>query len=816
MGGGRYRALLLAGPLLLLLAWVAYPLARGSETLYLRDVLNAHFPMKQAQAEALRQGYVPEIDPCRAGGQPLAGNPNAVPFYPDNVLYLWRPALWALNAHFWLHLLLAPFAFYWLVRAWGLAREPAWAAAVLWTASGFFLSHLAFYNLIAGVTLAPAFAGAALDLAAEGRRRRWTAPALALLWALLLLAGDPLMAALGLFLAGTAVALRAWAGRRGWYPGEDPAGATRVETSRPALGRPFWLLAAAALACGTLLAAPQIIEFLRILPLSFRGYWGYRPGVSTVASWDPRQILEWLLPFAYGRPDLHGLGRFWGERFYTGVPAYYFTLYPGLAALALVAAAGRPRTPAARWAWAMALFGLFFALGRFNPLATGLFRLAGGGALRYPVKFWLPVAAGAALLGGIGFGRLLAGPGRRAFAWTLAFLSLVLTGLLLHLAVQPAVAESWLRRLIPATFPDPFVTNERLRWSGLCLASLLLLAALALAARLLRSRPLAGGSLLLALHSLTQILLLRPAFPMDATLPYLTPPPALAEVPRNLPVVHGAFAQLFGPSNLTRGDFPGPTMQWVERRAFFELYPFTGPLWQRRYELNVSPEGLDSFLTRVSQGAIKGADDAARVRLLAAWGVGRLLLDRPLAEGTPGADLLAAIPSSGQHLYIYAIPSRSPAIFLARRVLPAPHLNAAYSLLADPHFDPSTDAVVPGEGPSREGPGGRVRLLAQGPEALHLEVDSPAGGLLVLQRSHLPLWKATLDGRPIPIQVANLQRMGVEVPPGRHQVQLRIDRRPLRLSFAGTAAGLLGLVVLLTYAAAHARPVRRPPPPAHP
>src|SRR4029079_6982855 len=109
MGGGRGRALLLVGPLLLLLAWVAYPLARGSETLYLRDVLNAHFPMKQAQAEALRAGYVPEIDPYRAGGQPLAGNPNAVPFYPDNILYLWRPALWALNAHFWLHLPLPPF-----------------------------------------------------------------------------------------------------------------------------------------------------------------------------------------------------------------------------------------------------------------------------------------------------------------------------------------------------------------------------------------------------------------------------------------------------------------------------------------------------------------------------------------------------------------------------------------------------------------------------------------------------------------------------------------------------------------------------------
>ena len=86
---GRWRAALLyAGPLLLLLAVAVLPLVRGSETLILRDVLNSHFPMKWSQAEALRSGTFPLIDPYRAGGQPIAGNLNAVPFYPDNVLYL--------------------------------------------------------------------------------------------------------------------------------------------------------------------------------------------------------------------------------------------------------------------------------------------------------------------------------------------------------------------------------------------------------------------------------------------------------------------------------------------------------------------------------------------------------------------------------------------------------------------------------------------------------------------------------------------------------------------------------------------------------
>jgi hypothetical protein len=229
-------------PLFLLLAWIALPLARGIETLYMRDVLNAHLAMKWSQARALRQGYFPLLDPYRGGGQPLAGNPNAVPFYPTNALYLWASPFWALNAHFWIHLLLAPFAFSWLARRWGLAREAAWAAAVCYTVSGFYLSHLSFYNLIAGATLAPALVAACLGfagaraLAAEGAvvgrggrgagpRRALYAPAIAALWALLLVSGDPLMAALAGCLAAAAL-LPGW---KSWAWRGPPASAAVAE-----------------------------------------------------------------------------------------------------------------------------------------------------------------------------------------------------------------------------------------------------------------------------------------------------------------------------------------------------------------------------------------------------------------------------------------------------------------------------------------------------------------------------------------------------------------------------------------------------------
>ncbi|HVT57362.1 MAG TPA: hypothetical protein VHR45_03095 [Thermoanaerobaculia bacterium] len=791
-------------PLLLALGAIALPLLRGAETLFLRDVLNTHLEMKWAQAWALHRGYFPILDPFRAGGQPLAGNPDAVPFYPTNLLYLWSSPFWALNAHFWIHLLLAPFAFFWLARRWGLAREPAWVAAACYAASGFYLSHLSFYNLIAGATLTPALIAACLALGqppVSGRRVvAPMAPIIALLWALLLLGGDPMMAGLAALLAGSALlAQGVW--RR-----------PPVDGTRPA----FRLLAqlAAAFGCGTLVALPQIVEFLRILPVSFRGFYGYSPLVATVASWDPRQAAEWLIPFLFGRLDLLGGGSFWGSRFYTDTPPYYPALYPGFLALALVAAGGRPRGRMAWWSWGAIAAGIFCSLGRFNPLLSWLFSLGGHNSLRYPVKFWMPVAVGAALCCGEGFARMfgeggavgavgevgdVGDVGYRA-AWrrwflVLAAVACLLGSLALFLAFFPDRARLVLRWLIPQEKTALFVAAERLRWLDLCRQSLAVVAALGLLAALARLRPRLAG-LLVAAHALTQVLLLRPLYPTDAIAPYRVPPPALAYLPPGLTVVNPDFNYLFGPSRLKSGRFPAPLALWFERRAFYELYPFTGPLWGRRYELNEGPEGLDSFLTRMAQGAVKGVKDEQRLRLLATWGIGRLVIDRPLEPPAAGARLLAALPSFGQELYIYEVLGRAPEVFLARRILPAPHLNAAAIYLGASGFDRGGDVIIPGSGPPRPAGGGTARVLRRGPESLEVEVEVGRGGSVLAVQRALLLYRATVDGAPASVVAANLHHTGVEVPAGRHRVRLWVDRTRFHRALGAAALGLALLPAL--------------------
>lgn len=818
----RRFVLFYIAPTLVLLVAVTVPLIRGTETLYHRDLLQAHFGLKTAQTRAWAAGYVPEIDVYRAGGQPLAGNPNSVPFYPDNLLYLVAPLLWALDAHLWLHWLIAPLAAFWLGRAWGLSREASWAVGVAYGLSGFFVSHLAFYNLIAGAALTPALVAACLRVqeigsretgspetgeGAKGSRRfGWLLAAVGGLWALLILSGDPFMALLAFVLTASAVWVRAGTLRPRALLRRVPVGPLAV-----------------AFTGGTLLAAPQWVEFLRILPLSFRGHFGYGGGAGVIESFDPRQMLEWFLPLCFGRPDRVKLAGFWGWDLYTGFPPYYYSLYPGLLALALLVSSGRPRSRGAGWAWGSIVFGLFFSLGGFNPGAAWLFE---HGWLRYPVKFWMPVALGASLLCGLGYGRVFTDGRRRRFALALAGLFALYLLVLGVLQIASGPSTAFLRALIPERYSDRFVANELLRWSGLALFSVLLVILAALAFRGLRRRPRVAGAAILLLHVASQLVFLAPIRATDATLPYLTPPPALAHVPRDARVVHGSYVGLFGPESFEVVDSPGPDTYWYTRRTFYELYPTTGPLWGRRYQLNVSPEGLDGFVTEIARSALSSRTDGdlERLRLLRAWGVDVLLVGRELE---PEARRLVAgsreVPGFGTRQWVIDLAEPAPEVFFAGRVETVPHINAAVDRLTAGDFDPQRAVVIPGEEEERvegqegvgaasieararvieDGLGGTARFVTVGPESFEVEVDARSTGVLVVQRAHLDIWRATVTGErrdgeasedeEVGILPANIHRLGVELEPGRYRVRFWIDRRPLAFS---AVLALLGIVLL--------------------
>src|SRR5438552_7013123 len=141
---------------------------------FFRDNFSTHYPIKVISAHIFRVGEIPYWNFYDGGGQPLAGNPNTLTFYPDNFLYLILPAHVAFNLHFLIHIMLG-----WLAMR-GLTRSPF--AAWMWVLSGMAISAMSFYSLITAVALVPfAF------LSTERR----SAAQIGLAFGLMALAGEP-------------------------------------------------------------------------------------------------------------------------------------------------------------------------------------------------------------------------------------------------------------------------------------------------------------------------------------------------------------------------------------------------------------------------------------------------------------------------------------------------------------------------------------------------------------------------------------------------------------------------------------------------
>ncbi len=343
---------------------------------FFRDNFSTHYPMKVVSAAAWRAGTIPWWNATDAGGQPLAGNPNALTFYPDNILYLLLPPHVAFNLHFLLHLLLGWIAMRALIREeigapascrparrqdaaenqgrHAAAQPAAWKAALLdvdgptfgawlWVSSGAAVSALAFYNLITAIALIP-FA----LLAARHRSSLIYGAA----FGLLILGTEPVT------LVATALAVAVVASRK--------LDRTTFLTFMPR--------SAIAIAVAAVIALPQIIAYSEITKEVERAH-GYSAQTVLNASLDPRRLLELLIG-----PFLH-------------IDASH--LFPSLliGIIAIPALARR-----SRWS-VVAAVSLFFALGRFNPLVRLVIEaIPPLRSARYPEKFALPLCAAVAVL----------------------------------------------------------------------------------------------------------------------------------------------------------------------------------------------------------------------------------------------------------------------------------------------------------------------------------------------------------------------------------------------------------------------------------
>ena len=609
-GTGATRGLaILASAVLLLWLWVTLPLALGQRTLYFRDVFITHMPWKAFGAAELRQGRIPALNPTWSLGQPFRGDPNTLAFYPGNVLYLALPFWSAFNLHYALHWLLAALTMAALARALGQSPAAALVAALTYAGSGWVLTGLSFYNIIAVSAWWPLVLVGAL----RGGRRGIALGGLAC--GMSLLGGEPVTAGLGMVPLGIAAVER-----HGFRRGAGQAlgiGAT-----------------------GLLIALPQLVATARVLEFTVRSTLG------AVSQGAPRfhlgsaRLLELIIPFPFGFPWDRGAGGYWPWDDQKGLP-YVLTLHLGVVGLWLALLAVRR---ARSWAL-LAAAGIVLAwAGRFGG---DLLAAVSGGLLRYPEKllFWFALAA--ALLAGWGLERALESPGSWRGPAAGAGLALVLMGGIF--LAGPRLA-AWLEagRVAPG-----FAGAGARGRIGLWLLALLMAAAFLACAALAARRRSATG--LAAAQCLS--LLAAGGLVMTAPLSDFAPSPWTRALGRGAGVV---FASSPEPSE--------PTYLSIVRAAAQDLAPAPGVLYGLEYPLAPDLDGIYSPLF-VPALATRASHGPGLISLWQAVGARAVVLSRPF--DSPRLRLAGTRDQPGGPSVFYTVQDPAPAAWWPRAVLAA-------------------------------------------------------------------------------------------------------------------------------------------------
>ena len=120
----------------------------GNSTLYLRDIAPYHYPGKRVLREIVLGGEFPYWSPYISAGQPLAANPVHQVFYPPTWLILLPDFTTGFNLLALLHVYLALFGMYALLRSMRLGRASAAFGGLSFGMGGLILSMLNLFPLL--------------------------------------------------------------------------------------------------------------------------------------------------------------------------------------------------------------------------------------------------------------------------------------------------------------------------------------------------------------------------------------------------------------------------------------------------------------------------------------------------------------------------------------------------------------------------------------------------------------------------------------------------------------------------------------------
>lgn len=113
-----------------------------------------------------------------------------------------------------------------------------------------------------------------------------------------------------------------------------------------------------------------------------------------------------------------------------------------------------------------------------------------------------------------------------------------------------------------------------------------------------------------------------------------------------------------------------------------------------------------------------------------------------------------------------------PRAFVPRAIVFEPDESAALEKMIQPNFDPRELAFLHADAKPLAACAGHVVIRSETPTRLELDVEMETEGVVILSDQWDAGWQARLDGDPIPILRANVALRAMQLPAGRHQLEL--------------------------------------------
>jgi hypothetical protein len=721
------------------------------ETWFMRDALSIHHVWRGHVLEELAGARMPGWWDTVGLGTPVAGNPLFGALYPLSWPLALLPPGFAVALLFALHVWIAAAGVARLASRFGAAPLGAFVAGGAFAAGGWATSMVVMGIPLLTGAWTPHVVVATDDLARAEARVARRALALAAVWALQLLAGDPAVALGTLPLVAIVILVRA--PRRG------------VALARVAIA------GVAALPLAALVLVPAVAY----LGDSERTG-GLLAAHASIWSMHPLRIVEWVWPRFLGDPTdltLH-LARLVADDGAGGKLEAAFTpsLFIGAPVLVL-AAIGAGTSPQLRWlAAATTVLFVLLALGAHTPF-YGLWRavVLPERFVRYPERHLLPALVVWGALAGVGF--TVALRDRRAARW-MAAAAAALGAAVGGAWLARARLEDWLGELRPGGGPGVLVDRAldiALGAGAVATAfAVLVAAALALAARP-RTARLAPG--------LCCALILGELWGEHAAAQPTVDRAMASALPAWLaPLDEGRRAR--------RGGAP------VERVYRDAVLGHVALRLTPREVAVIAHESLsDHTLVGFDVGEVPGYHTTEPTRQARLWSAAtrsapfERLLDlfdvrwAILSEGDPRARGLEERAAAATRYRLWENTSRRPRAFVAPRWSFHADENAAIDALLAPGLDfhavrlEGTGAPPPPEAAGASLAPCDVRL--ERPERVEVRCASPGGGWAVLLDAWSPGWRARVGGARAEVRRAEGLARAVRVPPGEHVVEWRYE-----------------------------------------